>query len=85
MSSWLKTHKTAIPCILATFSYVDYKGLIKIWLIFNISRLKKIQEKKKKIRAETEAKVAALKAKNQFQEASSLLNEERDEDLLFND
>ncbi|XP_062604290.1 V-type proton ATPase subunit D-like [Saccostrea cucullata] len=48
-------------------------------------RLKKIQEKKKKIRAEAEAKAALLKAQNKLEEPTSLIAEERDEDLLFND
>uniref|UniRef100_K1QMV7 V-type proton ATPase subunit D n=1 Tax=Magallana gigas TaxID=29159 RepID=K1QMV7_MAGGI len=47
-------------------------------------RLKKIQEKKRKIKEETEARLAAFKASNEFKEPASLLAEERDEDLLFN-
>merc|ERR1712133_337006 len=47
-------------------------------------RLKKIQEKKKKIRAETERIAAELKAKGAFVEAPNLLDDAaEDEDILF--
>ena len=47
-------------------------------------RLKKVQEKKKKIRAETERILAALKAKGAFVEAPNLLDDaNEDEDILF--
>jgi V-type H+-transporting ATPase subunit D len=47
-------------------------------------RLKKIQEKKKKIRAEKQKREDALKAQGiVFEEASNMLEDEKDEDLLF--
>jgi len=47
-------------------------------------RLKKIQEKKKKIRAEAERVAAELKAKGAFVEAPNLLDDAADdEDILF--
>lgn len=56
----------------------------KILSNFLTYRLKKIQEKKRKIKEVTEARLAAFKASNEFKEPASLLAEERDEDLLFN-
>ncbi len=47
-------------------------------------RLKKIQEKKKKIRAASEAKLAALKAEGRLIEAANLVEDNEDDaDLLF--
>jgi len=46
-------------------------------------RLKKIQEKKKKIRLEKEKIVAARKAAGQWKDPVSILDEEHDEELLF--
>ncbi len=49
------------------------------------TRLKKVQGKKKKDRAAAEAKKAALKAKGIDVEGANLLDDARDEDLLFED
>ncbi|XP_074600722.1 V-type proton ATPase subunit D-like [Brevipalpus obovatus] len=46
-------------------------------------RLKKIQEKKKKIKEAREKLIAELKAKGEAVEGSNLLDDEHDEDLLF--
>lgn len=47
-------------------------------------RLKKIQEKKKKIKEVKEKEIAALKAQGiGVEEATNLLEDEHDEDLLF--
>ena len=47
-------------------------------------RLKKIQEKKKKIRAASEAKLTALKAEGRLIEAANLVEDNEDDaDLLF--
>lgn len=46
-------------------------------------RLKKVQEKKKKIRAISEARVQALKDAGAFQEPANILSAEKDDDLLF--
>lgn len=49
-------------------------------------RLKKVQEKKKKVRKEKEAAALELKMQGiQIEEAANLLNDDKDEDLLFND
>lgn len=46
-------------------------------------RLKKIQEKKKKIKEAREKMIADLKEKGGAVEGSNLLDDEHDEDLLF--
>ncbi|XP_064601677.1 V-type proton ATPase subunit D-like [Liolophura sinensis] len=49
-------------------------------------RLKKVQEKKKKVRKEKEAAALELKMQGiQMEEAANLLEDDKDEDLLFND
>ncbi|KAJ8309358.1 hypothetical protein KUTeg_014232 [Tegillarca granosa] len=48
-------------------------------------RLKKIQEKKKKMRAEEDKIKQALKEKGQFEEPANLLEDQYDKDLLFTD
>ena len=51
---------------------------------FCIFRLKKIQEKKKKIRAENERIKEELKAQGKLAESSrNLIEDDHDEDLLF--
>lgn len=46
-------------------------------------RLKKVQEKKKKIRAAQEARVAEMKAKGEYKEAGNMLDHDDDGELLF--
>lgn len=46
-------------------------------------RLKKVQEKKKKVRAENEARVRDLKERGNFVEPANILANDQDEDLLF--
>lgn len=50
-----------------------------------LCRLKKIQEKKKKLRKEAEELKERLKAEGVVvEEADNILEDDRDEDLLFN-
>lgn len=53
--------------------------------VFLISRLKKIQKKKARERAAKEVVVRELKQQGLHEDASNLLDDGRDEDLLFED
>lgn len=63
-------------------SWNDIAGALKVTLL-TVSRLKKIQDKKRIIRAKADAERAARKAHGDEQEAANILDDDHDEDVLF--